>query len=99
MALDKITKLGRYFLALPMVVFGIQHFLYAEFIVYLVPTWVPGGLFWTYFAGVALFGAALIVAPWVSLLAVATLYLLAIPVGLASYARVKRRRASVRSRA
>ena len=50
-------------------------------------------------AGVALFGAALIVAPWVSLLAVATLYLLAIPVGLASYARVKRRRASVRSRA
>ena len=40
MALDKITKLGRYFLALPILVFGIQHFLYAEFIVHLVPTWI-----------------------------------------------------------
>ena len=59
MALDKITKLGRYFLALPMVVFGIQHFLYAEFIVHLVPTWVPVRLFWTYFAGVALFASGL----------------------------------------
>ena len=59
MALDKITKLGRYFLALPMVVFGIQHFLYAEFIVNLVPAWIPGGLFWTYFAGVALFASGL----------------------------------------
>ncbi len=57
MSLDKITKLGRYFLALPMVVFGIQHFLYAEFIVHLVPTWVPGRLFWTYFAGAALFAS------------------------------------------
>lgn len=59
MALDKITKLGRYFLALPMLVFGIQHFLYAEFIVHLVPTWVPGRLFWTYFAGAALFASGL----------------------------------------
>ena len=59
MSLDKITKLGRYFLAIPMVVFGIQHFLYAEFIVHLVPTWVPGRLFWTYFAGVALFASGL----------------------------------------
>jgi uncharacterized membrane protein YphA (DoxX/SURF4 family) len=59
MAFDKITKLGRYFLALPMVVFGIQHFLYAEFIVHLVPTWVPARLFWTYFAGAALFASGL----------------------------------------
>jgi uncharacterized membrane protein len=59
MPLAKITKLGRYFLALPILVFGIQHFLYAEFIVQLVPTWVPGGLFWTYFAGLALFASGL----------------------------------------
>ena len=50
-------------------------------------------------AGVALFGAALIVAPWHTLLALAGLYLLAIPLGLASYARVKRRRATPPSRA
>jgi CDP-diacylglycerol--serine O-phosphatidyltransferase len=45
-------------------------------------------------AGVALFGAALVVAPWISLLALSCLYLLMIPVALASYARVKRRRAT-----
>ena len=34
---------------------GIQHFRSVEFVVTLVPSWVPGGgLFWTYFAGVAL---------------------------------------------
>jgi CDP-diacylglycerol--serine O-phosphatidyltransferase len=50
-------------------------------------------------AGVALFGAALLTAPWITLLVLAALYLLMIPVALASYARVKRRRASPRSRA
>ena len=50
-------------------------------------------------AGVALLGAALIVAPWATLLAVAALYLLMIPVALASYQRVKQRRATARSRA
>ena len=50
-------------------------------------------------AGIALLGAALIVAPWATLLAVAALYLLMIPVSLTSYQRVKRRRATGRSRA
>lgn len=50
-------------------------------------------------AGIALLGAALIVAPWVTLLLVAMLYLIMIPVGLASYARVKRRRATALPRA
>lgn len=45
-------------------------------------------------AGIALLGAALVLAPWPTLLAMALLYLLVIPLGLASYARVKRRRAS-----
>ena len=57
MQLDKITKLGRYLLAIPMIVFGIQHFWYADFVVGLIPTWIPGGLFWTYFSGVALIAA------------------------------------------
>jgi CDP-diacylglycerol---serine O-phosphatidyltransferase len=50
-------------------------------------------------AGIALFGAALLTAPWITLLILAALYLLMIPVALASYARVKRRRARARSRA
>jgi CDP-diacylglycerol--serine O-phosphatidyltransferase len=45
-------------------------------------------------AGIALIGAALIRAPWITLLIVAALYLAMIPFGLASYARVKRRRAA-----
>ena len=49
-------------------------------------------------AGVALFGAALIVAPWMTLLLLAILYLLMIPVAFASYERIRRRRATVRSR-
>jgi CDP-diacylglycerol--serine O-phosphatidyltransferase len=50
-------------------------------------------------AGVAILGAALITATWYALLAIAVLYLVMIPVGLVSYARVKRRRASAVSRA
>ncbi len=50
-------------------------------------------------AGIALFGAALIVAPWATLLALSVVYLLMIPVALMSYARLKRRRATAPSRA
>jgi CDP-diacylglycerol--serine O-phosphatidyltransferase len=49
-------------------------------------------------AGVAVVGAALLTAPWATLLIVALLYLLMIPVACGSYARVKRRRASALSR-
>ena len=49
--------------------------------------------------GIALVGAALLTATWYTLLAIALLYLMMIPVASASYARVKRRRASAASRA
>ncbi len=45
-------------------------------------------------AGVALLGGALINEPWVTLLAVSALYLAVVPFSVASYARVKQRRAS-----
>lgn len=50
-------------------------------------------------AGIAIFGAALIRAPWPTLLVLAVFYLLMIPVAFASYTRVKRRRATVKRRA
>ncbi|GAA3887784.1 CDP-diacylglycerol--serine O-phosphatidyltransferase [Sphingomonas limnosediminicola] len=50
-------------------------------------------------AGVGLLGAALVLTPWPTLLAVAVLYLAMIPFGLLSYARVKRRRAGAASHA
>jgi uncharacterized membrane protein len=39
--------------------FGIEHFLYRDFVATLVPAWVPGPVFWTYLAGGALVAAGL----------------------------------------
>lgn len=44
-------------------------------------------------AGIGLLGAALATSPWITLLAVSALYLAMVPFSIASYARVKRRRA------
>ncbi|HTD98887.1 MAG TPA: hypothetical protein VK668_06350 [Mucilaginibacter sp.] len=52
--LEKLIPAGKYFLAITMVVFGYSHFVYTDFVVTLVPNWIPGHLFWTYFSAVAL---------------------------------------------
>jgi uncharacterized membrane protein len=57
--LGKIIPLGPVFLAVPMAVFGRQHFTATKFVVPMVPSWIPGHLFWVYFVGTALIGAAL----------------------------------------
>ena len=46
-----------------------------------------------------LFGAALVTAPWVTLLGISILYIAMLPFSIASYDRVKRRRASAAGRA
>jgi uncharacterized membrane protein len=53
------VDLGRVLFALPMVVFGIQHFLYADFVASLIPHWIPGHLFWVYLTGSGFIAAAL----------------------------------------
>ena len=45
-------------------------------------------------AGIALLCAALIVAPWITLLGIVLAYLASVPAAMASYARVRRRRAT-----
>jgi uncharacterized membrane protein len=50
----RLLFVGRLFLGGFMIVCGVQHFLWAQFVVALVPAWIPGAMFWTYFAGVAL---------------------------------------------
>ena len=52
--LKKLIPAGKCFFAITMIVFGYSHFVYPEFVATLVPNWIPGHLFWTYFAGVAL---------------------------------------------
>ena len=56
--MNKSETLGRIFVAISLVVFGIQHFLYGGFVAGLVPAFMPGRLFWAYFVGVAFFAAA-----------------------------------------
>jgi len=56
--MHKSETLGRIFVAISLVIFGIQHFLYGGFVAGLVPAFMPGHLFWAYFVGVAFFAAA-----------------------------------------
>jgi hypothetical protein len=57
--LEALIPYGSFFYSIMLVIFGIEHFLYADGVQNLVPDWIPGHLFWTYFAAVALIGAGL----------------------------------------
>ena len=57
--LEKCIPAGRIFFSITMIVFGYDHFLYTAFAAKLVPAWIPGPVFWTYFAGVALIGSGI----------------------------------------
>jgi uncharacterized membrane protein len=56
---SRIATFGRWLFAFCMVIFGIQHFLYAAFIATLIPSWIPGHLIWVYFTGIGFIAAAL----------------------------------------
>jgi uncharacterized membrane protein YphA (DoxX/SURF4 family) len=52
---DTLTPYGpRLFFGIFLIVCGIQHFVYADFVATLVPRYVAGPFFWTYFCAVAL---------------------------------------------
>lgn len=51
---DGFLLLGRVCLSYFLIACGIQHFMFEAFVATLVPAWIPGAYFWTYFAGVAL---------------------------------------------
>lgn len=53
------ARIGTIFFSIMLIAFGIDHFFYPDFVTALVPSWIPGALFWTYFAGVALAGSGL----------------------------------------
>jgi uncharacterized membrane protein len=52
--LERVTWLGPWFFGVFLTLCGIQHFIHVEFVQTLVPAWIPGARFWTFFAGVAL---------------------------------------------
>jgi uncharacterized membrane protein len=57
--LDKIVALGPVFLAVPVAVFGAEHFVFSAIVAGMVPGWIPGHLFWALFVGACLIAAAL----------------------------------------
>jgi uncharacterized membrane protein len=56
--LDKLIVLGPAFVAASLCAFGAEHLAQPRTIMQVVPPWMPGRLFWTYFVGVALVAAA-----------------------------------------
>jgi uncharacterized membrane protein len=59
---DKIMPFGRLFFAIPLAVFGSEHFTVTASIATLVPRWIPAHTFWVYLVGVAFLCAALSIA-------------------------------------
>ncbi|MGH9714482.1 MAG: hypothetical protein ACRD5M_14405 [Candidatus Acidiferrales bacterium] len=52
--LDKIVLCGPLFIAMPMAVFGTEHFLAPKAIGGMIPAWIPAHHFWVYFVGTCL---------------------------------------------
>jgi uncharacterized membrane protein len=60
--LDRIVALGPILVAVPMAVFGAEHFTFSAIVAGMVPSWIPGHQFWAIFVGVCLIGSALSIA-------------------------------------
>jgi len=52
--LDKIVLCGPVFIAVPMIVFGLDHYFFPEAIRQIIPAWIPAHTFWVYFVGTCL---------------------------------------------
>lgn len=53
MVIKTCIRTGSIVFALTLTLFGVQHFIYADYVATLIPAWIPAALFWTYFFGVA----------------------------------------------
>jgi uncharacterized membrane protein len=57
--IEKIMPFGRLFFAIPLAVFGTEHFTDTADIATMVPSWISAHTFWVYLVGAALIAAAL----------------------------------------
>jgi len=55
--MNNLNNAGRILFALPFAVFGLMHFMAAGDMAGMVPSWVPGGVYWVYLTGLALIAA------------------------------------------
>jgi uncharacterized membrane protein YphA (DoxX/SURF4 family) len=58
----KLIVFSRIVFGVSMIIFGWQHFMYAQFLVTLVQKWLPAHAFWIYFTGIAMMAAGLAIA-------------------------------------
>ncbi len=56
--MNAVLNLGKYLLAIPMAIFGVFHLMGADNMAGMVPSYLPGGVFWVYLSGVGLIAAA-----------------------------------------
>ena len=61
---DRVLVLGPVFEAVALTIFAAEHLLFARDLSTIVPHWLPGPLFWTYFVGAALLAAAISFIAW-----------------------------------
>jgi len=71
--LEKLIPFGPVFFSITMTLYGVAHFLYTQPISTLVPNWISGHMFWTYFAGVALICSGVAIVLRIKLPIIATL--------------------------
>lgn len=60
--IDKILPFGRLFFAIPLAVFGSEHFTATAGIAALIPRWIPAHTFWVYLVGLGFLCAAVSIA-------------------------------------
>jgi len=59
---DKIVALANVCFAIPLAVFGAEHFAREQFLLTMVPSYMPWRVFWLYFVGLALIAASVSIA-------------------------------------
>jgi uncharacterized membrane protein len=57
--LRKLISFGTILFSITIIIFGIDHFLYANDVADYIPLWVPAKMFWTYFGGTALIASGI----------------------------------------
>jgi len=58
--MDLLTKtISRYLFAIPFAVFALMHFMMGNDMAGMVPSFIPGGVFWVYLVGLGLLGASI----------------------------------------
>lgn len=56
---QRLKTAGRIIFAIPMGIFGLNHLFNGSQMAGMVPGFIPGGLFWVYFTGIALLAASI----------------------------------------